>query len=127
MHDKRHPDFARQGKTDLAWERISHETKESGSRLSSFETIQAPQFKLARNNGCTQCLPFPNIVFKHPVAFIYHLFHIYFRLRCSLLSSHPSSSLHVSAVYDHHQVSSILLKLLHSMSKFCVACKSDIF
>jgi hypothetical protein len=39
VHDKRHPDYARQDKIELAWERISHETKESGSRLSSFETI----------------------------------------------------------------------------------------
>jgi hypothetical protein len=37
--DKRHLDYAMQDKIDLAWERISHETKESGSRLSSFETI----------------------------------------------------------------------------------------
>jgi hypothetical protein len=29
---------------------------------------------------------FNNIVFKHPVAFIYHLFHtIYFHLQCNLL------------------------------------------
>jgi hypothetical protein len=33
-----------------------------------------------------------NIVFKHPVALIYHLFHIYFHLKCNLLSSHPSST-----------------------------------
>jgi hypothetical protein len=38
--DKRHPDYARQDKIDVAWERISHGTKESGSRLSSFETIK---------------------------------------------------------------------------------------
>jgi hypothetical protein len=30
IYDKSHPDYARQDKTDLAWERISHETKESG-------------------------------------------------------------------------------------------------
>jgi hypothetical protein len=30
---------ARQDEIVLAWERISHETKESGSRLSSAETI----------------------------------------------------------------------------------------
>jgi hypothetical protein len=29
--------------------------------------------------------------------------HIYFRLKCNVLSSHPSSTLHVSAVYGHHQ------------------------
>jgi hypothetical protein len=39
IYDKRHSDYARQDKIDLTWEGISHETKESGSRLSSFETI----------------------------------------------------------------------------------------
>jgi hypothetical protein len=39
IYDKCHPDYARQDRTDLAWERISHETKESGTWLSSFETI----------------------------------------------------------------------------------------
>jgi hypothetical protein len=39
VYDKRHPDYARGDKIDLAWERISHKTKESGSWLSSFETI----------------------------------------------------------------------------------------
>jgi hypothetical protein len=39
IYDKCHADYARQNKTDLAWERISHETMESGSWLSSFETI----------------------------------------------------------------------------------------
>jgi hypothetical protein len=39
IYNKRHQDCARQDKIDLAWERISHETKESGSRLSTFETI----------------------------------------------------------------------------------------
>jgi hypothetical protein len=33
------PDYARKDNIDSAWERISRETKESGSRLSSFETI----------------------------------------------------------------------------------------
>jgi hypothetical protein len=66
---------------------------------------QARGFKLSRKNGCTQCSP--NIVFKHPVALIYHLFHAYFRLQCSLLSSH------ISAVCGHHRVASVLLKLLH--------------
>jgi hypothetical protein len=37
--EKRHPDYPRQNKIDLACERIPHETKESASRLSSFETI----------------------------------------------------------------------------------------
>jgi hypothetical protein len=39
IYDKYHADFARQDKIDLAWERISHEMKESGSYLISFETI----------------------------------------------------------------------------------------
>jgi hypothetical protein len=39
IYDHHHSDYARQDKIDLVWERISHETKESGSRLSSFETI----------------------------------------------------------------------------------------
>jgi inosine/xanthosine triphosphate pyrophosphatase family protein len=47
MYDKRHPEYTRQDKTNLASERISHETEESGSRLSSFETIYASQFKLS--------------------------------------------------------------------------------
>jgi hypothetical protein len=39
IHDKRHPDYARRDKMDLACEGISHEMKESGFWLSSFETI----------------------------------------------------------------------------------------
>jgi hypothetical protein len=39
IYDKRHPDYARQDKMDLAWEGISNETKKNGSRLSSSETI----------------------------------------------------------------------------------------
>jgi hypothetical protein len=39
IYDKYHADYDRQDKIESAWERISHETKESGSRLSSFETI----------------------------------------------------------------------------------------
>jgi hypothetical protein len=30
IYDKHHPDYDRQYKIDLAWERISHEMKESG-------------------------------------------------------------------------------------------------
>jgi hypothetical protein len=41
-----------------AWERVSHETKESESRLSSFETTLEPQFKLSQKKGCTQCFLF---------------------------------------------------------------------
>jgi hypothetical protein len=37
--EKRHPDYARRDKIDLAWEGVSHETKESGYWLSSFERI----------------------------------------------------------------------------------------
>jgi hypothetical protein len=39
IYDKRHTDFARADKIDLAWGRISHEMKESGSWLSFFETM----------------------------------------------------------------------------------------
>jgi hypothetical protein len=39
IDDKLSADYARQDKIDFAWERISHETKLSGSRLSSYETI----------------------------------------------------------------------------------------
>jgi hypothetical protein len=39
MYDKRHPNYTRQDKIDLPWERIFYETKESGSRLSSFEAM----------------------------------------------------------------------------------------
>jgi hypothetical protein len=30
IYDKRHPDYARRNKIDLAWERVSHKMKESG-------------------------------------------------------------------------------------------------
>jgi hypothetical protein len=39
IYDKWHADCAKQGKIDLAWERISHEAKESGAWLSSVKTI----------------------------------------------------------------------------------------
>jgi hypothetical protein len=39
IYDKCHPDYARRDKIDFAWERISHEMKESGFWLSSFETV----------------------------------------------------------------------------------------
>jgi hypothetical protein len=39
LYDRCHPYYARQDKIDLAWERIPQERKESGSRLSSLETI----------------------------------------------------------------------------------------
>jgi hypothetical protein len=68
---------------------------------------------------------FASIVFKHPVGLMCNLFHIYFRLKCNLLYSRPSSTLHGWAVYGHHQVPSILLQLLHSMTKFCIACERD--
>jgi hypothetical protein len=38
-YDKYHPGSVRRDKIDLAWERISHEMKESGSWLSSLETM----------------------------------------------------------------------------------------
>jgi hypothetical protein len=52
IYHKLHSDYARQDQIDLAWERISHETKDSGFRLSSFETTLAPLFKLSQKNGC---------------------------------------------------------------------------
>jgi hypothetical protein len=39
IYDKRHPDYGRHDKIYVAWETIYLETKESGSRLSSFKTI----------------------------------------------------------------------------------------
>jgi predicted DCC family thiol-disulfide oxidoreductase YuxK len=51
------PDYAGQDKIDLAWERISHETKESGSRLSS-----SKQYKRVRLN-CHRGTDAPNIFF----------------------------------------------------------------
>jgi hypothetical protein len=51
--------------------------------------------------------------------------HIYFRFKCNLrISSHPSSSLHISAICDHHHVLSILLKLLNCMWKSHIACNT---
>jgi hypothetical protein len=44
-------------------------------------------------------LPFYTIM-SFPLIFAY----IYFRLKGNLLSSHPSSSLHVLIVYDHHHM-----------------------
>jgi hypothetical protein len=37
------------------------------------------------------------------------LAHIYFRLKCNLLPSHPSSSVYVSAVYGHHLAKTVAL------------------
>jgi hypothetical protein len=84
IYDKCDADYASQDKIDLAWERISHEMNESESWFSK------PPFKLSQKNGHTQRLFFIiNIVFKHPVALIYNLFHAYFRFK---LSGHPSST-----------------------------------
>jgi hypothetical protein len=66
-----------------------------------------------------------NIVFRYPVALIY-IFYTYFRLKCNVLYSHPSSSLHVSTVYGHHQVLSVLLKLLQCVPELRIACERDI-
>jgi hypothetical protein len=46
IYGKPQADYARQDKIDLALERISHQTMESGSWLRSFEMMQAPQLKL---------------------------------------------------------------------------------
>jgi hypothetical protein len=62
-----------------------------------------------------------------PVVTTYKYFvHIYFRFKSNLSSSHPSSSLHVSAVYGHLEVLSVLQKLLHCTSKLRIACERDI-
>jgi hypothetical protein len=65
-----------------------------------------------------------NIVFKHPVALIY-LLYTYFCLKCNLFSIHPSSCLHVSSAYGHHQVLSILLKLLHWKDRWAKCVESQ--
>jgi hypothetical protein len=62
---------------------------------------------------------------KHRIALICRLFHIYFHLKCNLLYSRPFSTLHGLAAYYHFQASSMLLQLLHCMSKFCIECKRD--
>jgi hypothetical protein len=68
---------------------------------------------------------FPSIVFKHPVVLIYHLFLIYIPLKYTLLYIHSSSILHGSAVYGHHQVSCILLKLLQCCMKAYVPSPNE--
>jgi hypothetical protein len=68
-----------------------------------------------------------SFVFKHPVALVYRLFHIYLSLKCNLLYSHPSSTFHGSAANGHYQLSSTLLILLHRMSQFRIASERDIF
>jgi hypothetical protein len=40
IYDRRHPDYARQDKIDLAWERIPHEMKESGVCVCVYIQIQ---------------------------------------------------------------------------------------
>jgi hypothetical protein len=55
---------------------------------------------------------------------IYYL-HIYFHLKCNLLHSYPSSSLHFARIWS--SLDAILLKLLHCMSKLCIACECYIF
>jgi hypothetical protein len=52
------------------------------------------------------------------------LVHTDFRLKCKVLSTHPSSSLQFLSVYGHHQNLSILLKLLHCKSKLRIASSS---
>jgi hypothetical protein len=69
IYDKRHPDYARQDKIDLAWERkniswdigLWIQAKFSRNNISSsVETITEERMQAK--------FPFPNIVFKHPVA-----------------------------------------------------------
>jgi hypothetical protein len=62
-----HAYYVRRDKIDLAWEAIYQEMKESGSRLSSFETIEEPEFKLSRKNGCTH-VSFSPVLSSHAVS-----------------------------------------------------------
>jgi hypothetical protein len=74
IYDKRHPDDARQDKIVLAWERISHETKESGSRFCFFFFYNVSALvEIVIEEGMH---PIPHIIFKHPVAFMYHFTYI---------------------------------------------------
>jgi hypothetical protein len=66
---------------------------------------------------------FPNIVFKHPVALKYHLFRIYFRLKCNLLTSRPSSTVHVSALYDLHEI--MVVKVLYIYDYIKKLCRQQ--
>jgi hypothetical protein len=68
---------------------------------------------------------FPNIVFKYRFALmLYSLYTYIFVLNATYYL--VTLLAHVSPVYGLHQVSSILLKLLHCMLKFRIACERDI-
>jgi hypothetical protein len=60
--------------------------------LSCLRFLDVSRYFLSVGHSATR--PFPNIVFKYPVALIYHLFHtMYFRLQCNLLC--PLSNGHI--------------------------------
>jgi hypothetical protein len=85
------------GSTILAFS--GHVTIRSTSSFVSVELVSPSRSEISSHH----------IVFKRPVPLIYHLFYIYFLFKCNLLFSDLSSSLQVSAVYRHHQVSSSFL------------------
>jgi hypothetical protein len=58
IYHKCHADCAKQDKIDLVWERISHETKESGSWLSSFQKYKH------LNLNCHRRKDAPNVFFS---------------------------------------------------------------
>jgi hypothetical protein len=123
MYDKRHADYTRQDNIDLTWERNSHETKESGSRF-----FRKKYKRLSSNCHWKRMHPvfsFLNIVFKQPVALIYYLFHIYFRVNCNLLCSHSFPNYMVRLYTAIIRCLTILRKLLHCISKFRIACERN--
>jgi hypothetical protein len=62
-----------------------------------------------------------NIVFKHPVTLMYLLYTHISVLNATYYLVTTSSSLHVLTVYSHHQVLSVVLKLLHCTSELYIA------
>jgi hypothetical protein len=57
IYDKGQPDYARQDKLDLAWERISHELEESGRCIYiKPELIIGPKYRICLLKQCKQLL-----------------------------------------------------------------------
>jgi hypothetical protein len=50
--DKRHPDYARRDKINLAWERISHDMKESGMCVN----VYISKYRMCLLKQCKQLL-----------------------------------------------------------------------
>jgi hypothetical protein len=64
-------------------------------------------------------LPINNIVFKHPVALLYHLFHtIYFRLQCNLILS----SFLLTTCFGSTRPSSGVAKIVALYGMFNISC-----